>query len=90
MTLSCTDTVNLKVSKHLIKLEFAAVIDILDMHALAKVEEEKREQELKKLKEEIKGIAYDIKKVDRAVEEEDSFINRTDILTLDKALARRY
>ena len=55
-----------------------------------KEEEEKREQVLQKLKEEIKGIAYDIKRVDKAIEEEDSFINRTEILALDKALARRY
>ena len=52
--------------------------------------EEKREQILQKLKEDIKGIAYDIKKVDKAIEEEDSFINRPEILALDKALARRY
>ena len=55
-----------------------------------KKKEEKREQVLKKLKEEIKGIAYDIKRVDEAIEKEDTFINRTDILALDKALARRY
>ena len=53
-------------------------------------EEEKREQVLKKLKEEIRSIAYDINRVDKAIEEEDKFINRTEILTLDKALARRY
>ena len=46
---------------------------------------------LKKLKEEIKGIAYDIRRVDKVIEqEEDTFINRTDILAVDKALARRY
>ena len=56
----------------------------------AKKEEEKREQELQKLKEDIKGIAYDIKRVDKAIEEEDSFISRPEILALDKALARRY
>ena len=52
--------------------------------------EEKREQDLQKLKEVIKGIAYDIKRVDKAIEEEDSFISRSEILVLDKALARRY
>ena len=57
---------------------------------MPKEEEERREQVLKKLKEEIKGIAYDIKRVDKAIEEEDKFINRTEILALDKALARRY
>ena len=31
-----------------------------------------------------------MKRVDKAIEEEDTFINRTDILALDKALARRY
>ena len=56
----------------------------------AKKEEEKREQVLQTLKEDIKGIAYDIKKVDKAIEEEDSFINRPEILALDKVLARRY
>ena len=56
----------------------------------AKKEEEKREQDLQKLKEVIKGIAYDIKRVDKAIEEEDSFISRPEILALDKALARRY
>ena len=56
----------------------------------AKKEEEKREQDLQKLKEDIKGIAYDIKRVDKAIEEEDSFISRPEILALDKALARRY
>ena len=55
-----------------------------------KAEDEKREQVLKKLKGESKGIAYGIKRVDKAAEEEDIFINRTDILALDKALARRY
>ena len=52
-----------------------------------KKEKEEREQELLKL---IKSIAYDIKRVDKAIEEEDSFISRPEILALDKALARRY
>ena len=56
----------------------------------AKEEEEKREQVLQKLKEEIKGIPYDIKRVDKAIEEEDRFITRAEILSLDRALARRY
>ena len=56
----------------------------------AKKEEDKREQDLQKLKEVIKGITYDIKRVDKAIEEEDSFISRPEILALDKALARRY
>ena len=56
----------------------------------AKKEEEEREQDLLKLKEVIKGIAYDIKRVDKAIEEEDNFIGRSEILALDKALARRY
>ena len=56
----------------------------------AKKEKEKKEQVLHKLKEDIKGIAYDIKRVDKAIEEEDSFISRSEILALDKALARRY
>ena len=56
----------------------------------AKVAEEKREQVLKKHQEEIKGIAYAIKRVDKAIEEEDKFISRTEVLALDKALARRH
>ena len=55
-----------------------------------KKEEEEREQELQQLKEVIKGIAYDIKRVDKAIEEEDRYINRPEVLALDKALARRY
>ena len=50
----------------------------------------KRNQELQKLKEVIKGIAYDIKRVDKAIEEEDKYISRPEVLALDKALARRY
>ena len=55
-----------------------------------KREEEEREQELQRLKEVIKGIAYDIKRVDKAIEEEDNYIGRPEVLALDKALARRY
>ena len=51
----------------------------------AKKDKGKREQVLKKLKEDIKGIAYDIKRVDKVIEEEDSFIHRPEILALDKA-----
>ena len=36
----------------------------------------------------MKSIAYDIKRVVKAIEEEDSFISRPEILALDKALAR--
>ena len=44
-----------------------------------------------KHKEEIKGIVYDIKRVDKAIEKEDKlFLNRPEVLSLDKALARRY
>ena len=56
----------------------------------ARKEEEEREEELQKLKEVIKGITYDIQRVDKAIEEEDRFIGRPQILALDKALARRY
>ena len=55
-----------------------------------KKEAEKKEQDLQRLKEDVKGIAYDIKRVDRAIEEEDSFIGRPELLALHKALARRY
>ena len=43
-----------------------------------------------KHKEEIKGIVYDIKRVDKAIEKEDKFLNRPEVLALDKALAKRY
>ena len=43
-----------------------------------------------KHKEEIKGIVYDIKRVDKAIEKEDKFLNRPEVLALDKALTRRY
>ena len=43
-----------------------------------------------KHKKEIKGIVYDIKRVDKAIEKEDKFLNRPEVLALDKALARRY
>ena len=50
----------------------------------------KEKKTYNKLKEVIKGIANDIKRVDKAIEEEDSFIGRPEVLALDKALARRY
>ena len=56
----------------------------------AVAEEAKREDQLLKYKEEIKGIVYDIKRVDKAIEKEDKFLNRPEVLALDKALARRY
>ena len=56
----------------------------------AVAEETRREDQLLKHKEEIKGIVYDIKRVDKAIEKEDRFLNRPEVLALDKALARRY
>ena len=56
----------------------------------AVAEEAKREEQIQKHKEEIKGIVYDIKRVDKAIEKEDKFLNRTETLALDKALARRH
>ena len=56
----------------------------------AVAEETKREDQLLKHKEEIKGIVYDIKRVDKAIEKEDKFLNRPEVLAIDKALARRY
>ena len=56
----------------------------------AVAEEAKREDQLLKHKEEIKGIVYDIKRVDKAIEKEDKFLNRPEVLALNKALARRY
>ena len=63
--------------------------DLQEREAVA--EEAKREEQLLKHKEEIKGIVYDIKRVDKAIEKEDKlFLNRPEVLSLDKALARRY
>ena len=56
----------------------------------AVAEETRREEQVLKHKEEIKGIVYDIKRVDKAIEKEDKFLNRPEVLALDKALARRY
>ena len=56
----------------------------------AVAEETRREDQLQKHKEEIKGIVHDIKRVDQAIEKEDKFLNRPEVLDLDKALARRY
>ena len=56
----------------------------------AVAEETRREEQVLKHKEEIKGIVYDIKRVDKAIEKEDEFLNKPDVLALDKALARRY
>ena len=63
--------------------------DLQEREAVA--EEAKREEQLLKHKEEIKGIVYDIKRVDKAIEKEDKlFLNRPEVLALDKVLARRY
>ena len=56
----------------------------------AVAEETRREDQVQKHKEEIIGIVYDIKRVDKAIEKEDKFLNRPEVLALDKALARRY
>ena len=56
----------------------------------AAAEETRREEQVLKHKEEIKGIVYDIKRVDKAIGKEDEFISRLEVLSLDKALARRY
>ena len=89
------DKATIKYNKELeaLELEFDKVAREINKNIKergAKKEKEKREQDLQELKEVIKGIAYDIKRVDKAIEEEDSFISRTEILALDKALARRY
>ena len=89
------DKATIKYNKELepLELEFDKVAREINKNIKergAKKEEEEREQELQKLKEVIKGITYDIKRVDKAIEEEDSFIGRPEILSLDKALARRY
>ena len=56
----------------------------------AVAEETRREEQVLKHEEEIKGVVYDIKRVDKAIEKEDKFLNRPEVLALDKALARRY
>ena len=89
------DKATIKYNKELetLELEFDKVAREINKNIKergAKKEEEEREQELQKLKDVIKGITYDIKRVDKAIEEEDSFIGRPEILALDKALARRY
>ena len=50
----------------------------------AVAEETIREDQLLKHKEEIKGIVYDIKRVDKAIEKEDKFLNRPEVLALDR------
>ena len=62
--------------------------NLQEREAVAK--EKRREEQVLKHKEEIKGIVYDIKRVDKAIEKEDEFVNRPEVLALDKALARRY
>ena len=89
------DKATIKYNKELetLELEFDKIAREINKNIKkrsTKKEEEEREQELQKLKEIIKGITYDIKRVDKAIEEEDSFIGRPEILALDKALARRY
>ena len=89
------DKATIKYNKELeaLELEFDKVAREINRNIKergAKKEEEKREQDLQKLKEVIKGIAYDIKRVDKAIEEEDNFIGRPEILALDKTLSRRY
>ena len=49
-----------------------------------------RTKEIQKLKVESEGILQDIRRIEKAVVEEDQFLNRKDIGLLDKALARRY
>ena len=50
----------------------------------AVAEETRREDQVQKHKEEIKGIVYDIKRIDKAIEKEDKFLNRPEVLALDK------
>ena len=52
-------------------------------------EEQKRIDKIEKLKTENQGIAYNIKRIERAIAKEDQCINREDIVSLDKTLARR-
>ena len=49
-----------------------------------------RTKEINKLKVESEGILQDIRRIEQAVAIEDQFLNRKDIGSLDKALARRY
>ena len=89
------DRATIKYNKELeaLELEFDKVAKEINKkikERSEKKEEEEREQELQKLKEVVKGIAYDIKRVDKAIEEEDRYIGKPEVLALDKALARRY
>ena len=89
------DRATIKYNKELeaLELEFDKVAKEINKkikERSEKKEEEEREQELQRLKEVIKGIAYDIKRVDKAIEEEDNYIGKPEVLALDKALARRY
>ena len=84
------DRATIKYNKELeiLKLEFDKVAKEINNKIKErgeKKEEEEREKELQKLKEVIKGIAYDIKRVDKAIEEEDKYIGRPEVLALDKA-----
>ena len=47
-------------------------------------------KEINRLKVENEGILQDIRRIEQAVAIEDQFLNRKDIGSLDKALARRY
>ena len=49
-----------------------------------------RTKEINRLKVESEGILQDIRRIEQAVAIEDHFLNRKDIGSLDKALARRY
>ena len=49
-----------------------------------------RTKEINKLKVESEGILQDIRRIEQTVAIEDQFLNRKDIGSLDKALARRY
>ena len=55
----------------------------------AVAEEAKREDQLLKHKEEIKGIVYDIKRVDKAIEKEDNFLSRPEVLALDEGISKK-
>ena len=89
------DRATIKYNKELeaLELEFDKVAKEINekiKERSEKKEEEEREQELQQLKEVVKGIAYDIKRVDKAIEKEDRYIGKPEVLALDKALARRY
>ena len=86
--LQYTVPITYKETKDRVTIKYNKDLEVLELE-FDKVAE-KREQDLQRLKEVVKGITHNIKRVDRIIEGEDSFIDRPEVLALDKILARRY